>query len=372
MSNICRITIEDISDKGEGIGRIDGKVCFVSGAIPGDEIDVVITEDKGRFFKAKPVNYDEHVCGGAPLLRMPYEKQLQWKENHVRSCLSRLAVITDPKVNSIIGMEHPYHYRNKGEFKINQSLPFCNINCTNCSIQSEKAMQLVAKFRNEPRKNSEELIVRTSQSGETISYTIQNNGYELLYDGNRIMRDHIGHIEIEVDPFSFYQVNSLQCEKLYSLVKSYIDDDSFLLDLYCGAGTIGLFCSDKCRKVIGVEVVHDAIIQANRNAVINGIVNTTFIEGKAEDVVNEKLQGVKADIIVVDPPRAGCKRSLLETIAKIAPKKLVYVSCDPATLSRDIKILSEMGFAFVEATPVDMFPHTVHVESVVLITRKDK
>ena len=160
------------------------------------------------------------------------------------------------------------------------------------------------------------------------------------------------------------------------------------MDLYCGAGTIGLFCSDKCRKVIGVESVKEAVIQANRNAVINGNVNATFICGKAEDVVKDKLQGVKADVVVLDPPRAGCKPSLLDTVAEIGPKKIIYVSCNPATLARDIKYLQSLGeknpdsngkpqaqyarYEFTEATPVDLFAHTQHCEVVTLLSKVSK
>ena len=162
--------------------------------------------------------------------------------------------------------------------------------------------------------------------------------------------------------------------------------DELAADLYCGAGTIGLYCADKASRTIGVEVVKEAVIQANRNAVINGIVNSTFICGKAEDVVKTKLQGVKADIVVLDPPRAGCKASLLETVLEIAPGKIVYVSCNPATLARDLKVLcggteaagggtggegmkAHPAYRLVSAAPVDMFPHTAHVETVVLMSR---
>ncbi len=367
-----RIKIEDISDKAEGIGRIDGKVCFVPGTLPGEEAEIVITQDKGKFYKGRLAEDRGPSCGGAPLLRMPYQEQLAWKERHVADCLTRLAKLENPKINPIVGMKEPYHYRNKGEFKIGAGLPYCNPDCRDCPIQSEKAMEVLADYRQHPRKNAQELIVRTAENGEFLAYTVQKNGFELLYSGEKILYDHIGPVKIEVDPFSFYQVNSIQREKLYSIVKSYVDEGSSMLDLYCGAGTIGLYCADKCSRVIGVESVHEAIIQANRNAIINHVVNTTFIEGKAEEAVAEKLQGVKADIVVVDPPRAGCKQSLLETVAQIGPKKLVYVSCDPATLGRDIRILSELGFAFEEATPVDMFPHTVHVETVVLLSKKDE
>ncbi len=368
-----RVHIDDLSDKAEGIGHIDGKAVFVKGALPGEDVEAVILKDKGRFYKALVKGYDEsRACGGAPLLRMEYHRQLEWKEKHVRDCLTRIAKLEDPKINKIVPAGKIFHYRNKGEFNVEGGRPYCNIHCEECPIQPEKAMEITKAFRNDPRKNAERLIVRTSRNGEYMAYTVQKNGYELLYDGEKLIHEHIGEIELEVDPFSFYQVNTDQCEKLYSIVKSYVKEGDSMLDLYCGAGTIGLFCSDRCSRVIGVESVHEAILQANRNAIMNHIVNTTFIEGKAEDAVAEKLQGVKADIVVVDPPRAGCKESLLRTIAQIAPERIVYVSCDPSTLARDIRILQDLGFVFIEATPVDMFPHTVHVETVVLMTKTER
>jgi len=365
------VEIFDISENGEGIGKIDGKVVFVKGALPGDSFEIEITKDKGSYYQGKIAGIDseKQTCGGAPLLRLDYDKQLLWKEKRVRDCLERIAKIENPKINKIVGMDNPYNYRNKGEFKVNESLPFCNVNCKDCPIQSKKALEVLQHFRDNPVKNAEELIVRTAQNGDVLAFTIQKSGYPLLFEGTNLINDYFGNLKIEVDAASFYQVNTVQCEKLYSLVKSYVDEGSFMLDLYCGAGTIGLFCSDKCSKVIGVESVREAIIQANRNAVINGNVNTSFILGKAEEVVETKLQGVKADIVVLDPPRAGCKESLLKTVANINPKKLVYVSCNPSTLARDIKILEANGFKFVEATPVDMFPHTAHVECVVLLSK---
>jgi len=359
----------DISENGEGIGRVDGKVIFVKNALPGDSFDVEITKDKGSYFQGRIIGDDKPVCGGAPLIRLPYEKQLEWKEKRVRDCLTRLAGIDNPKMNSIVGMENPYNYRNKGEFKVNENLPFCNVNCKDCKLQSKKALEVLEHFRQNPVKNAEELIVRTNSNGDVLAYTIQKSGYPLLFEGTNLINEYFGNLKVEVDAASFYQVNTLQCEKLYSIVKSYIDEGSSLLDLYCGAGTIGLFCSDKCSRVIGVESVKEAIIQANRNAVINGNVTASFILGKAEDVVKDKLQGVKADVVVLDPPRAGCKESLLKTVGEIGPKKLIYVSCNPSTLARDIKILQGEGFEFIEATPVDMFPHTAHVETVVLLSR---
>jgi len=369
MNEVIKIKIDDLSDKAEGIGRVDGRVVFVKGALPGQTLDAVITEDKGRILKAEALGYTEPKCGGAPLIDMPYNDQLSWKEKHVKDALTRLGKIDNPKLNPIIGMEQPYNYRNKGEFRVGDERPLCSSVCIDCPIQDKLAMQLLKEFEENPVKNAQELVVRTNRNGDILSYTVQQSGYPLLYKGSNLIEDHIGKLKVEVDAASFYQVNSVQCEKLYGIVKEYVCKDDFVLDLYCGAGTIGLFCADKASKVIGVEVVKPAIIQANRNAVINGIVNATFICGKAEEVINTKLQGAKADTVIVDPPRAGCKESLLTAIIAIAPKQLIYVSCNPSTLARDLRILIDGGYSLVEATPVDMFPHTVHVETVALLSK---
>ncbi len=386
-----KIDIFDISAEGEGIGREGGKIVFVPGAVIGETVEVEIVEDKERFAKARRVDRDvERECGGCPLLDMDYSAQLRWKESRVRSCLTRIAGLDEPLVRPIIGMDEPYHYRNKAEFVVENgkvgyyagkshdfvSFRDCRRGGT-CCIQSETALKIAEEFEASPTKNAERLVVRTAASGETMAYTIQASGYILLYSGKKILKDVIrtdlGELKVEVDPLSFYQVNPVQTFRLYSKVQEYaaLSGSETVLDLYCGAGSIGLSMASKAARVIGVESLKPAVILANRNAVINGIVNATFVCGKAEEAVAEKLQGVRADVVVLDPPRAGCRPELLRTVARIAPERLIYVSCDPATLSRDLKFLTgEAGYRFIEATPVDMFPHTAHVECVTLMTRK--
>ncbi len=227
--------------------------------------------------------------------------------------------------------------------------------------------------------------------------------------GKNVIRDVFGDLEFEISPNSFYQVNPVQMKRLYDQVKMYCgveeaSDDSpekanlcskkpVILDLYCGVGTIGLYCADMAEAVVGIEIVKEAVIDANRNAVVNGIVNARYICGKAEEllpkyvayepVINSETgepekseldpqiaaQIKNADIAILDPPRAGCRPELLEAVAAVGVDKIVYVSCDPATLARDIKLLGEMGYEFVEAQPVDMFPNTAHVECVSLLQK---
>lgn len=194
----------------------------------------------------------------------------------------------------------------------------------------------------------------------------------LTIAGKSTILEQAGKLSFEISPTSFYQVNPVQMVKLYDKALEYagLTGGETLLDLYCGVGTIGLYCATHAKKVIGIESLKSAVLDANRNAVINGIVNAEFICGRAEEELPKLVeQGVKADVVILDPPRAGCDPVLLEAVADAGPSRIVYVSCDPATLARDIKILGEKGYRFVEAQPVDMFPMTGHTECCCLLER---
>ena len=194
--------------------------------------------------------------------------------------------------------------------------------------------------------------------------------------GAPVIKEQIGDLDFEISPLSFYQVNPVQMVQLYDKVLEYaaLKGDETVLDLYCGVGSIGLFCADDMRKkggngkVIGIETVKQAVVDANRNAVINGIVNAIYVCGRAEEEL-PKME-VSADVAILDPPRSGCAPELLNAVAKAAPKKIVYVSCDPATMARDIKELGALGYEFIEATPVDMFPWTGGIETAALLLKR--
>ena len=201
--------------------------------------------------------------------------------------------------------------------------------------------------------------------------------------GQEFITDYIGEIKYQISPLSFYQVNPVQTEKLYGLALDYagLTGNETVWDLYCGIGTISLFLAKKAKQVYGVEIVPQAIDDARNNAKINDITNAEFYVGKAEEVLPEYYKEYEkthngetahADVIVVDPPRKGCEESLLQTIVDMQPEKVVYVSCDSATLARDVKFLRAKGYELKDVTPVDQFPHTVHVETVCLMSRKEK
>lgn len=197
---------------------------------------------------------------------------------------------------------------------------------------------------------------------------------QVLLWGQEYIEDTIGNVKFRISPLSFYQVNPRQTEKLYGKALEYaqLTGEETVWDLYCGIGTISLFLAQKAKQVYGVEIVPDAIRDAKQNAALNQFDNADFFVGKAEEVLPEKYEkeGIFADVIVVDPPRKGCEESVLQTMIQMAPKRIVYVSCDSATLARDLKYLSAHGYALEKVCPVDMFGNSVHVETVCLLTRK--
>lgn len=246
---------------------------------------------------------------------------------------------------------------------------------------AEKLIQLMDEMVEETGYSLESVYINVNKEKTSSIYGKET----LLLAGKKTILDKIGDLNIEISPLSFYQINPAMTVLLYDRIRDYagLTGSENVLDLYCGVGAIGLYCAANAGSVLGIESVRDAVLDANRNAVINGIVNARFLLGKAEELVPKLLnpdceerldeEGMRiarnADVVILDPPRAGCPAPLLEAVASVSPSRIVYVSCDPATLARDIKVLTDLGYTFVEATPVDMFPWTLHVECVSLLVR---
>ena len=212
------------------------------------------------------------------------------------------------------------------------------------------------------------LVLNTNREKTNVILGKEN---KVIYGDGKI-NDYIGDLVFEISPLSFFQVNPLQTEVLYNKALEYasLKEDDTVFDIYCGIGTISLFLAQKAKKVYGVEIVEDAIKDARINAKLNNLVNTEFFVGKAEEVVPKLYKdGKTANVVVVDPPRKGCEESVLDTIVSMNPDRVVYVSCNPSTLARDLAYLDERGYKCKEIQPVDMFPHTMHVECVALLTR---
>jgi len=375
-------------------------------------------------------------CGGCQLQALSYEKQLLYKEEKVRGHLERIGGFKNPSILPIIGMEEPFYYRNKAQFPFGKnkegktvtgfyaSRTHSIIPSTDCALgvpENQQILELILAFMEEKniapydeetgtgllrhvliRKGftTEELMVclvingkkfpqveqladRLFQIPGMTSLTLNSNqkntnvimGKEILpVRGQTYITDYIGSIRYQISPLSFYQVNPVQTEKLYQTALEYagLTGTETVWDLYCGIGTISLFLAQRAGQVYGVEIVPEAVEDARRNAVCNGLTNVEFYVGKAEEVLPEKYstEGILADVIVVDPPRKGCDEMCLRTMVKMEPKRIVYVSCDSATLARDLKFLCENGYHLEKVQPVDMFAQTAGVETVCLLSRE--
>ena len=387
-------------------------------------------------YRVKPKCEFARQCGGCQLQALSYDQQLVFKTNKVKGHLERIGGFTDIPMEPIIGMDELFHYRNKAQFPVGRNKEgkivtgfyagrthniIENRDCALGVAENKEVLDRVIahmeKYEIEPYNEAtgkglvrhvlirygyftkevmvclilngnkipkEELLVKSlCEIPGMTSITINVNkkrsnvilGEEIcLLWGQEYITDRIGDISYQISPLSFYQVNPMQTQKLYAKALEYADlhGQETVWDLYCGIGTISLFLAQKAKFVRGVEIVPAAIENAKENAKLNGLENTEFFVGKAEEVLPReyKKNGVYADVIVVDPPRKGCDETLLETMIEMNPERIVYVSCDSATLARDLKYLCERGYELRKVCPVDQFGMTVHVETVVLLSHK--
>ena len=386
-------------------------------------------------YRVEPKCEFARQCGGCQLQALSYDQQLVFKTNKVKGHLERIGGFTDIPMEPIIGMDELFHYRNKAQFPVGRNKEgkivtgfyagrthniIENRDCALGVAENKEVLDRVIahmeKYGIEPYNEAtgkglvrhvlirygyftKEVMVCLILNGNKIpkeeqfvkslceipgmtSITINVNkkhsnvilGEEIrLLWGQEYITDRIGDISYQISPLSFYQVNPMQTQKLYAKALEYADlhGQETVWDLYCGIGTISLFLAQKAKFVRGVEIVPAAIENAKENAKLNGLENTEFFVGKAEEVLPReyKKNGVYADVIVVDPPRKGCDETLLETMVEMNPERIVYVSCDSATLARDLKYLCERGYELRKVCPVDQFGMTVHVETVVLLSK---
>ena len=447
--DLIEVTIEDLSEEGTGIGKFEGMTFFIKDAVIGDRVRAKIMKMKKNYGFARlmevltpspdrvePLCPVARQCGGCQIQAMSYEAQLAFKTRKVESNLKRIGKFEEIPMESIIGMEDPFHYRNKAQFPFGKNRDgkiitgfyagrtHSIIENTSCHLGKEVNEEILEKilawmnaFHVEPYNEAtgkglmrHSLIRCGFRTGEIMVCLVINGrkipGEEALVDSLKIIpgmtsislnvnkektnvilgrevinlwgrpyiEDYIGEVKYQISPLSFFQVNPVQTERLYGKALEYagLTGEETVWDLYCGIGTISLFLARKARKVYGVEIIPDAIEDARRNASLNGFTNTEFYVGKAEEVLPEKYEkeGVRADVIVVDPPRKGCDENLLSTMVKMQPERIVYVSCDSATLARDLRYLCDNGYELKRVCPADMFPQTVHVETVVLLSHK--
>ena len=386
----------------------------------------VISVTEPSVHRVTPVCAVSRPCGGCQLLHMDYEEQKYFKENKVRACFLKNAGM-EADVLPILTSGHMYGYRNKVQVPVqfhkgNVQMGFYQnhtntiIDYTYCHAQTERSNEITLKLkkwfqqlgcanqirhvlikhahrtgeimialvvRSWPFEHSEELIGRIREEYPDVKSLLailnrrEDNvildGKEYLLYGNPYIEEELLGCRFRISARSFFQINPYATEILYSTALEYagLTGREILADLYCGTGTIGILAASKAKKVYGIEVVPDAIRDAKVNASLNGITNIEFLNMDASAGARAFIRSkIKVNTIIVDPPRKGCSKETLDAIVQIAPDRLVYVSCDPATLARDVRILMEEGYRLEKIQPVDMFPNTVHVETVVLLSRK--
>ncbi len=469
--DIVTVEIEDMGIDGGGIGKVEGFTFFVKDAVIGDRVQVKVMKVKKGYAYARLMEIIEpspdrreprcmyhRQCGGCQIQALDYKAQLVFKENKVKNNLHRIGgfsrELIEQVMEPVVGMEEPFHYRNKAQFPIGMDKdgePVAGfyagrthsiIPNTDCAlgVKENKAIleilldymkeYKIAPYNEETGKGlirhvlirkgftTGEIMVCIIVNGEklpwkrelvealkridgmtsisininqentnvimgkechtiwgkdTIRDVIHMRSIESIDAGQDVLTSEDSGITFAISPLSFYQVNPVQTEKLYSLALDYagLTGTETVWDLYCGIGTISLFMAKKARKVYGIEVVEQAIMDARENARQNHIDNAQFYVGKAEEVLPRlyEEEGIRADVICVDPPRKGCDMACLETIVKMAPQRIVYVSCDSATLARDLKYLCANGYGLRRVRAADLFAQTVHVETVCLLSK---
>lgn len=494
-----QVVVENYAAEGKSLARRDGKVIFIEGVVPGDVVDVRLGKNKKDWAEGYPLKFHEYskeraipfcrhfgVCGGCQWQMLPYQKQLEFKQQQVWDNLTRIGKIELPQMLQIVGAKEDKFYRNKLEYTFStkeftpakpqpqalkgsshvqiQNNDIANIAEVNlvggasatqlsppqayegvsvgralgfhakgffdkivqiekCWLQPEpqneirnalrafacergytfydfrehKGLLRNLQFRicttgevmvnvvfgeDDKKKRNEVLsfIDTTFPHITTLLYTVNLKWNDSLYDQEPIIYKGKGYVEevledfrFKIGPKSFFQTNTAQGEKLYQITREFaeLDGTQTLYDLYCGTGSIGIFCSSSAKKIIGVEAIEAAVEDAKENALLNTVHHAQFFAGDVIDVCNDEFFAAhgKPDVIITDPPRAGMHQKLVEKILEIEAPTVVYVSCNPATQARDLALL-DVKYKVTKVQPVDMFPHTHHIENVVQLKRR--
>lgn len=397
------IEISNLDNFGRGIGRINNKIIFVKNALPNEIIELKIIKDKKNYSEGiveryiklsnKRINpkcpYFEQ-CGGCDLMHISYDDQLVFKQQKIENIMKNLNI----KPKKIVKCDNIYCYRNKITFHVNEKLGLFAKESNNiieidkCLIANENINNIIPELKKLNLSNIKKIICKNinnqlmiiieSSKEPTINSSLKelcsiiihkyNNKYKIIHKRNTLIAT-INNKKYQISPDSFFQVNLNITEKLYNKIKEYcalLKSDQ-VLDLYCGTGTIGIYISDIVKKIIGIEINKDAINDAIINKNLNNINNIEFIANDVEKVIN--TIPMKPDTIIVDPPRSGLSKKTIETIIKIKSNNIIYVSCDPMTLARDLNILKS-NYTITELIPFDMFPHTHHVECLTVLNLK--
>lgn len=460
------VEILDAGSEGKAIAKVDEKILFVKGAIPGDICDIQVTKKKKSYLEGRvkkvvqksPIREEAFcahfgVCGGCKWQEMNYAKQTEFKQKQVHDNFKHLGKFEFPEIETILGSEKTKYYRNKLEFTFSNKRWLLDgevenaeeknlelqlnalgfhvpgrfdkiVDVDHCYLQGDDSNAIRNEVRRYALENSlsffdlkqqegllRNLIIRTTSTGETmvvvafyendktaidglmqhlqesfpditsLLYVVNPKKNDtigdldiLTYSGKDFIEEEMEGIKFRIGPKSFYQTNSDQAYELYKITREFagLNKEDIVYDLYTGTGTIANFVAKSVKKVIGVEYVPEAIVDAKINSENNGIENTSFFAGDMKDVLNNDFveKHGRPSVIITDPPRAGMHENVVNTILNAAPEKIVYVSCNPATQARDLNLLWPT-YKVERVRPVDMFPHTHHVENVVLLTKAD-
>lgn len=456
------ILISDYAAEGKALARVDGKVVFVSGAVPGDVADLQVTKSKKDWAEARATKikipapdrvtpFCQHfgICGGCKWQMLPYEKQLQYKQQEAEQNLRRIGKIDLPEMLPIAGSDTTQAYRNKLEFtfsnkryllpeEIHADTEPVNspalgyhaprifdkvINIQTCYLMDD----VNNRIRNASRDYAfahdlsfydfrqhtgwlRNIVIRYCTTGElmvnmvinyedeqnrtglldhllkevpeitTLLYTINPKWNDTIYDlepqvyyGKGHAMEKLEDFSFKISPKSFFQTNTRQAEKLYAITRDFagLTGNEIVYDLYCGTGSIGIFLSKGAKKIIGVEVVADAIEDAKENAALNGITHAEFFAGDVIKICDDAFfeKHGRPDVVITDPPRAGMHEKLVNKLLDMQAPRIVYVSCNTATQARDLALLAEK-YKVIKVQAVDMFPHTHHIECVALLELK--
>lgn len=452
-----KILVEDYAASGKSLAKVDGKVIFIEGVVPGDVVDVRLMKNKKDWAEGVAIHthslspdrvtpFCTHfgVCGGCQWQMLPYEKQLAYKQRQVEETLKRIGKVILPTCLQIIGAAETTHYRNKIEYTFGNKRYLLKeeiadetingqqdvagfhakgffdkvVDIKECFLQAEPTNSIRLAVKELAIKNNwlfydirnhvgflRTMQVRLCTTGElmvnivvaendmkkinglmehitrqfpeitTLLYTINSKWNDsmfdlepVVYNGKGYVIERLENFQFKIGPKSFFQTNTKQGEQLYKVTREFAEltGKETVYDLYCGTGSIGIFVSNLAKKIIGVEMIEAAIEDAKENAALNNLSSTAFFAGDVIDICNDNFfaEHGKPDVIITDPPRAGMHEKLVKKILDMAAPIIVYVSCNPATQARDLLLLDEK-YTVTKVQPVDMFPHTHHIENVV-------
>lgn len=371
-----QVQIEKLDHFGRGITKIENKICFIENALTKEIVEIKIIKEKQKYFLAEIIKIIKKSpdrrnsacpyyssCGGCNLDHISFEKENEFKEEKVKEIMNKFAKISNDKIKPII-YDKPYHYRNKITLHTNgktiglyQKESHEIIPITTCLLLNDK---LNHELKNIKSKTKKDIILKIGNKTEEILSPTIDKSYIISYIGNK---------KYKVSEKSFFQINNKITEKIYDEIKQIVQENKSknVLDLYCGTGTIGIYIQELVNKVLGIESCKEAIVDANDNKNLNHAKNCTYKLGKVEELTKEITH--EYDTAIIDPPRSGLDKKVVEKLLEIEPKTLIYVSCDPITLARDLNLLQEK-YKINYIRPYNMFPRTYHVECVAVLQLK--